>query len=85
MIWPLTSATITFLVDMCRESVAELDIIPVLLQSFELCFASPKFKVQCLITLAACIEECGKTSFDFCLIEYGYSISIVKREIPYHS
>ena len=81
----MTSLTITFLLDMCRESVAELDIIPVLLQSFELCFASPKFKVQCLITLAACIEGCGKTPFDFCLIDHGYSISIVKKEIPYHT
>ena len=53
---------------MCRDSIAELEIVPVLLQSVQLCFESAKFKVQCLITLAACIEGCGKTPFDFCLI-----------------
>ena len=51
--------------DMCRDSIAELEIVPLLLQSLQLCFASPKFKTQCLITLAACIEGCGKVFFKF--------------------
>jgi hypothetical protein len=53
------SSLITY-IDMCRDSIAELEIVPLLLQSLQLCFASPKFKIQCLITLAACIEGCGK-------------------------
>lgn len=57
------SLVFNFLVDMCRDSIAELEIGPLLLQSLQLCFASPKFKTQCLITLAACIEGCGKVSF----------------------
>ena len=48
---------------MCRDSIAELEIVPLLLQSLQLYFASPKFKTQCLITLAACIEGCGKVFF----------------------
>lgn len=50
-------------VDLCRDSIAELEIVPLLLQSLQLCFATPKFKIQCLITLAACVERCGKDAY----------------------
>ncbi len=61
---------------MCRDSIAELEIVPLLLQSLQLCYASPKFKIQCLITLAACIEGCGKVSFNN---------TVLLCEISYHS
>ncbi|XP_028414048.1 uncharacterized protein LOC114537111 isoform X2 [Dendronephthya gigantea] len=51
--------------DMCRDSIAEMEIVPLLLQSLQLCFASPKFKIQCLITLSACIEGCDSSCKQF--------------------
>ncbi|XP_028415783.1 uncharacterized protein LOC114539354 [Dendronephthya gigantea] len=42
-----------------------MEIVPLLLQSLQLCFASPKFKIQCLITLSACIEGCDSSCKQF--------------------
>ena len=66
---------------MCRDSIAELEIVRLLLRSLQLSFAPPMFKTQCLITLAACIEECGKV---FCKIRYHCEKFITISQLVEH-
>ncbi|XP_046851730.1 uncharacterized protein LOC124445065 isoform X2 [Xenia sp. Carnegie-2017] len=51
--------------DLARDNVAEMKGVPLLLKSLHSSFLSPSFKVQCLITIAALIEECEPSCEQF--------------------
>lgn len=51
--------------NICRDTASGMGVIPLLLHSIQLYFGTPKFKVECLIAIAACIEECAANCLAF--------------------